>query len=119
MDTAYWQLFWTTGLPEAWLMSRGGQSAAPAQQQAARRQQGEVRPLRWPEAAGVGTAPAGQPEAECRLRRGQQKDGGSQHDARHRLPGQPGLRIKAVFQLRPAQGQEQQSLHPKAQALQI
>ena len=31
MDTAYWQLFWTTGLPEAWLMSRGGQSAAPAQ----------------------------------------------------------------------------------------
>ena len=22
MDTAYWNLFWTTGLPEAWLMSR-------------------------------------------------------------------------------------------------
>lgn len=23
MDTAYWNLFWTTGMPEAWLMSRG------------------------------------------------------------------------------------------------
>ena len=22
MDTAYWNLFWTTGMPEAWLMSR-------------------------------------------------------------------------------------------------
>ncbi len=32
MDTAYWQLFWTTGLPEAWLMSRGGESAAPVQE---------------------------------------------------------------------------------------
>lgn len=24
MDTNYWNLFWTTGLPEAWLMSRSG-----------------------------------------------------------------------------------------------
>lgn len=24
MDKTYWDLFWTTGLPEAWLMSRGG-----------------------------------------------------------------------------------------------
>lgn len=25
MDTTYWNLFWTTGMPEAWLMSRGGE----------------------------------------------------------------------------------------------
>ena len=24
MDTSYWNLFWTTGMPEAWLMSRSG-----------------------------------------------------------------------------------------------
>ena len=22
MNTSYWKLFWTTGMPEAWLMSR-------------------------------------------------------------------------------------------------
>ena len=22
MNTSYWNLFWTTGMPEAWLMSR-------------------------------------------------------------------------------------------------
>ena len=27
MDTSYWNLFWPTGMPEAWLMSRD-QSAA-------------------------------------------------------------------------------------------
>lgn len=25
MDTTYWNLFWTTGMPEAWLMSRSGE----------------------------------------------------------------------------------------------
>lgn len=25
MDTRFWNLFWTTGMPEAWLMSRGGE----------------------------------------------------------------------------------------------
>ena len=24
MDANYWDLFWTTGMPEAWLMSRNG-----------------------------------------------------------------------------------------------
>ena len=24
MDTMYWNLFWSTGMPEAWLMSRNG-----------------------------------------------------------------------------------------------
>ncbi len=24
MDANYWDLFWTTGMPEAWLMSRDG-----------------------------------------------------------------------------------------------
>lgn len=23
MDATYWNLFWTTGMPEAWMMSRG------------------------------------------------------------------------------------------------
>ena len=34
MDTAYWNLFWTTGMPEAWLMSRD--QAAAIQSAAAR-----------------------------------------------------------------------------------
>ena len=25
MDTMYWNLFWSTGMPEAWLMSRDGE----------------------------------------------------------------------------------------------
>lgn len=29
MDRAYWDLFWTTGMPEAWLMSRDREAAAP------------------------------------------------------------------------------------------
>ena len=29
MNTAYWNLFWTTGMPEAWLMSRGGEGPVP------------------------------------------------------------------------------------------
>lgn len=32
MDKTYWDLFWRTGMPEAWLMSRGGEGphqAAP------------------------------------------------------------------------------------------
>ena len=24
MNTSYWNLFWSTGMPEAWLMSRDG-----------------------------------------------------------------------------------------------
>lgn len=28
MNTAYWDLFWTTGMPEAWLMSRDQAGAA-------------------------------------------------------------------------------------------
>ena len=27
MNTSYWNLFWTTGMPEAWLMSRSGERA--------------------------------------------------------------------------------------------
>ena len=30
MDTVYWNLFWTTGMPEAWLMSRDRPGAARA-----------------------------------------------------------------------------------------
>lgn len=30
MDTTYWNLFWTTGMPEAWLMSRGPDGGAGA-----------------------------------------------------------------------------------------
>lgn len=28
MDTRFWDLFWTTGMPEAWLMSRGREAEA-------------------------------------------------------------------------------------------
>ena len=31
MDTAYWNLFWTTGMPEAWLMSRDGTAIPPSE----------------------------------------------------------------------------------------
>lgn len=27
MDTTFWNLFWNTGMPEAWLMSRDGEGA--------------------------------------------------------------------------------------------
>ena len=30
MNTAYWNLFWTTGMPEAWLMSRDGTAVPPS-----------------------------------------------------------------------------------------
>lgn len=30
MDTTYWSLFWSTGMPEAWLMSRNGEGARQA-----------------------------------------------------------------------------------------
>lgn len=30
MDTSYWNLFWNTGMPEAWLMSRNGEKTGPA-----------------------------------------------------------------------------------------
>ena len=30
MDTAYSNLFWTTGMPEAWLMSREGNAVPPS-----------------------------------------------------------------------------------------
>ena len=30
MDAAYWNLVWATGMPEAWLMSRGGLEPAQA-----------------------------------------------------------------------------------------
>lgn len=29
MNTELWNLFWTTGMPEAWLMSRDGVHPAP------------------------------------------------------------------------------------------
>lgn len=29
MNTSYWNLFWTTGMPEAWLMSRDGAGLFP------------------------------------------------------------------------------------------
>ena len=28
MNTTYWNLFWTTGMPEAWLMGRSGPEPA-------------------------------------------------------------------------------------------
>ena len=28
MDARFWDLFWTTGMPEAWLMSRGKENSA-------------------------------------------------------------------------------------------
>lgn len=31
MDTTYWNLFWTTGMPEAWLMSRDGRGSTQGQ----------------------------------------------------------------------------------------
>ncbi|MDE6588769.1 MAG: hypothetical protein K2K53_00180 [Oscillospiraceae bacterium] len=30
MNREYWKLFWTTGMPEAWLMSRDGEIPSPA-----------------------------------------------------------------------------------------
>ncbi len=30
MDTTFWNLFWTTGMPEAWLMSRNGKGPVQA-----------------------------------------------------------------------------------------
>ena len=50
----YWDLFWTTGLPQAWLMSRereGHMDAAPGLEDAPRRR---LAPLSggWPPAAG-------------------------------------------------------------------
>ena len=30
MDTTFWNLFWTTGMPEAWLMSRNGEGPMPS-----------------------------------------------------------------------------------------
>lgn len=30
MITTYWNLFWTTGMPEAWLMSRNGEGLRQA-----------------------------------------------------------------------------------------
>lgn len=29
MSREYWKLFWTTGMPEAWLMSRDGEETPP------------------------------------------------------------------------------------------
>lgn len=29
MSVDFWNLFWTTGMPEAWLMSRDGEEPAP------------------------------------------------------------------------------------------
>lgn len=29
MSTDFWNLFWTTGMPEAWLMSRDGERPDP------------------------------------------------------------------------------------------
>lgn len=29
MSIDFWNLFWTTGMPEAWLMSRNGEKPAP------------------------------------------------------------------------------------------
>jgi len=30
MNAAFWNLFWTTGMPEAWLMSRNGKGPVQA-----------------------------------------------------------------------------------------
>jgi len=30
MNREYWKLFWTTGMPEAWLMSRDGEAMPPS-----------------------------------------------------------------------------------------
>ena len=29
MDTEYWNLFWMTGMPQAWVLSHGRSEAAP------------------------------------------------------------------------------------------
>ena len=52
MDTGYWQLFWTTGMPEAWLMSRGGEDPGTSQAQ---------KPEGVPEPDGQAGLPGGTP----------------------------------------------------------
>ena len=48
MNTTYWNLFWTTGMPEAWLMSRGGMDAFRAQNRDGGIPQGERQMLSGP-----------------------------------------------------------------------
>lgn len=45
MDTTYWNLFWTTGMPEAWLMSRSRAKPFQARDSAV---QGERQALSGP-----------------------------------------------------------------------
>ena len=57
MDTSYWNLFWTTGMPEAWLMSRdeAGSALLPGVDQ--RTVQGMLGSLSTPSAAPMGGVP--------------------------------------------------------------
>ena len=57
MDTAYWNLFWTTGMPEAWLMSRDQSAAiqsAAAQSATPPAADGEETPAAFGAEAGSG-----------------------------------------------------------------
>ena len=52
MDTGYWRLFWTTGMPEAWLMSRSGERPAPSRIQPEGRTPADGQPGRSKAAPG-------------------------------------------------------------------
>ncbi len=62
MNTAYWDLFWTTGLPEAWLMSRDREGAPKSAAPRAERAKGAAGPTAGAQpgpVGGVSAAPRG------------------------------------------------------------
>ena len=56
MDVNFWNLFWTTGLPEAWLMSRDA-GAPPLSGESQGAGQGLTSPQITPSAAPVSNVP--------------------------------------------------------------
>ena len=56
MDKRYWDLFWTTGMPEAWLMSRDG-ALLPPPGEDQRAVLGMSGPLTAPSAAPISGVP--------------------------------------------------------------
>lgn len=54
MSIDFWNLFWTTGMPEAWLMSRNGVESAPDRPETT----GGTGPLAFPPGH-LGIAPGG------------------------------------------------------------
>lgn len=56
MDTTYWDLFWKTGMPEVWLMSRDSR-AAPLTGGVQGAAQGLASPQVTPSAAPVSDVP--------------------------------------------------------------